>query len=135
MYLDPLDSNSPLPLQLRRIPLMALLLAVLQPRAVMALQQPMLRAVLARAEAALAHYGLDLLLALVRGVVLLVVALGEFGRHAAANGESEMEGGLVSDVGFLEGCCGGEVPAGEDEAEVGLREVCSQGEELAECGD
>lgn len=72
---------------------MTLLLAILQAGTVVTLQQAMLRAVLARAEPALAHDRLDLLLALVCWVILFKVAFGQFGGHAAAEGESEVQRG------------------------------------------
>lgn len=91
--LDPFDSHSPLTIQLLRIPRMRLLLAVFQPRAVVTLQHPVLGAVLAHAEAALADDRVDLLLALLVHNVFLVVAGWLLG-HAAPEREREVEGAL-----------------------------------------
>jgi hypothetical protein len=85
-----LDSHSSLTIQLNRVPLVTLLFAILQPRTIMALQQPMLAAILPRAEAALPYNRLDLLLAFVCGIVLFEIALRQFGSHAAAEGEREV---------------------------------------------
>jgi len=68
----------------------------------MALEQPMLGAELAGAKPALADDGLDLLLALLIGRVLLVVARRFLG-HAAAERECEVDGALRPDVGGGQG--------------------------------
>lgn len=56
--LHPLDDNRPLPNQLLRIPLVALLFTVLQALALVVLQQAVLAAISAFAESAVADYGL-----------------------------------------------------------------------------
>ena len=73
-----LDSHSPLAVELVRIPLVALLLAVLETLALVVLQQAMLAAEMPIAEPAIADDALRRVLA------IFVAAADLLGRHAAA---------------------------------------------------
>ena len=73
-----LDSHSPLAVELVRIPLVALLLAVLETLALVVLQQAMLAAEMPIAEPAIADDALRRVLA------IFVAAADRLGRHAAA---------------------------------------------------
>ena len=77
--LDPLDDNGPLTIQLIRVPLMALLLAVLEPGTLVILQHPMLAAEMSLAEGAVAYDALRRLLA-------VFVCAADFFRRTAADG-------------------------------------------------
>lgn len=114
---------------------MALLLAVLQPAALVVLQHAMLAAEVPLAERAVAHDALRAVLAVFEGALHLL------GGHAAADGERHVQGrGLRQEVrdrgggGGGGGAGGGEVLAGVDEADVGCWGGCSEGEEVAEGG-
>ena len=89
--LNPLDNRRPLGIQLIRIPLMTLLLAVLEPTTPMILQHAMFATEMALTEAAIAHDALRRVLA------VLEVASYLLGRHAAAHGEGEVQGGFARD--------------------------------------
>lgn len=98
---------------------MALLLAVLQALALVILEQPVLAAEVARAEAAVAHDTLCGVLAVLETTPDLL------GWHTSAHGQGHVECAVGCDVVFREGCGGGgEVLAGVHEAQVGLWEVC-----------
>ncbi len=80
LSLDALNNRRALRIQLNRIPLMTLLLAVLEPTTPMVLQHPVLTAEMALTEPAVAHDPLRRVLA------ILEVAFYLLGRHASANG-------------------------------------------------
>ena len=101
--LDPLDNDGALAIQLIRIPLMALLLAVLQPGTLMILQHPMLAAEMSLAEGAIAYDALRRLLA-------VFVRAADFLRRSAADGKCDMEGGGRRDGERFKG--GGDVGCG-----------------------
>ncbi len=112
-----------------RIPLMALLLAVLQPLALVVLEQAVLGAEVAGAEAAVARDTLG-------GALAVAVAAPDLlGRHPAGHG-GEVDGGAGHDVEVGHGRVeSGEVLAGEDEAESGRRQVGADGEQALEGAD
>lgn len=84
--LDPLHSHRPLGIQRIRIPIVTLLLAVLEPAALVILQHPMLAAEMALAEGAVPHYPLRPVLAVLEGAFYLL------GGHTAADGQGHVEG-------------------------------------------
>lgn len=128
-YSNTLDRHGPLAIQLGRIPLVALLLAVLEPLALVVLEQAVLPAEVARAEAAVADDALGGVLALLEGAPDLL------GGHAAAQGECHVQDGVGRQGEAGEGFGrGGEVLAGVHEAQVGLGEVVAEGEEGGEGG-
>jgi hypothetical protein len=80
-----LNSNRTLGIQLIRIPLMALLLAILETLALVVFKHAMFAAVVALAEAAVADNGLGAVLAVLEG------AADFLGGHAAAQGQCEVQ--------------------------------------------
>lgn len=98
--LDALDSHGALAVQLVRIPLVALLLAVLEALALMVLQQPVLAAEMPVAEPAVAHDAL-------RSVLALLVAAADLLRwHAAAHRQRHVQSCIGRD-GVVSECGGG----------------------------
>jgi len=95
-----LDSNGALAVQLIRIPVVALLLAVLESDALVVLEHAMTAAVSAFAEAAVADDGLGAVLAVLEGAADLL------GGHSAAQREGEMEGGIGPDGVISQGGVG-----------------------------
>ena len=96
--LNTLDSNGALAVQLVRIPVVALLLAVLQSLALVILEHAMTAAVPALAEAAVTNNGLCAVLAILEGTTDLLWG------HAAAERECEVESrvgadGVISQAG------------------------------------
>ena len=98
---------------------MTLLLAVLQPAALVILEHPVLAAEMPLAEGAIAHYPLRAVLAVFEGAFHLL------GGHAAADGQRHVQGrGSGQEVGDWGcGCVGwgiggGQMLAGVDEADV-----------------
>lgn len=119
---NPLDGHRPLRVQRVRVPVMALLLAVLQPAALVVLEHAVLAAKVALAEGAVPHDPLRPVLA------VLEVALDLLGRHAAPDRQGHVQGRRgreqVGDWGRAcgrarRGVGGGQVLAGVDEADVG----------------
>ena len=111
---------------------MALLLAVLEPAALVVLEHAVLAAEVALAEGAVAHDALRAVPAVLEGALLLLAG-------AAADGEGHVQGRGGGEEGGDGGCGGGggggEVLAGVDEADVGCWGGGAEGEELAEGGD
>jgi hypothetical protein len=127
--LHALDGHRPLTIQPLRIPLMALLFAVLQALALMILKQAMLPAEMARAEPAVADDALR------RVAALLGAAPDLLGRHPAAQRQRHVQRGVGGDgVRGERGRGRGQVLAGVHEAQ-GRRQICAEGEEGAEGGD
>lgn len=83
--LDPLDSHRSLGIQRIRVAIVTLLLAILQPTALVILQHPMLAAEMPLAERAITHYPLRAVLAVFEGAFYLL------GGHAAADGQGHVE--------------------------------------------
>lgn len=122
---DALDSDRLLALQLGPIPRLLLLLAVLQPGAVVGLEHAVAAAEVAGAEPAVANDGLGAVLAVLEAAADLLGG-------AAAEGQGEVHGALARDAVVADGCGeGGQVPAGVDDAQVGLGEVCAEGQQGA----
>ena len=129
--LDALDSHSALAVELVGVALVALLLTVLEALALVVLEQAVLAAEVAVAEAAVADDALGGVLA------LLVAAADLLRRHAAAQRQGHVQGGVGRD-GVV-----GERRAGRrqvlpcvDEAQVrGLGQAGAQREERAQRGD
>lgn len=110
---NPPNNHRPLTLQLLPIPLLALRLAILEPRAGMTLEQTVLSAKVTLTEAAVADDALGGLAAVLCAAAYLL------GWHAAAEGESHVQGGEGGDVVVGKGVRGvEEVAAGVDEADV-----------------
>lgn len=95
-----LDRHRPLLLQALRVPLVALLLAVLEPGALVVLQQPVFSAEVAGAEAAVAHDALRCVLA------CLEAAPDLLGRHATAHRKRHVQRGVRCDGIIGECVCG-----------------------------
>lgn len=106
--LDSFNSSSPLTLQLLLIPVLLLLLAILQPRAIMTLQHAMLAAKVPAAESAVSYDSL-------RGVFAVFETAADFLGAAAPEWEGHVEGAFAGDVvGCQSGGGLGEVLSGED---------------------
>ena len=126
---DALDGNSALTVQLVGISLVALLLAVFQTLALVVFQQPVLPAKVAGAEAAVTDNALGGVLAFLEATPYLLR------RHAAAQGEGHVQGGIGWELQRGEGGGGrGEVLAGVHEAQVGGGQVMAEGEDGGEGG-
>lgn len=95
--LHSLDRHRPLAIQLARVPLMALLLAILQALALVVLEQPVLAAKVPAAEPAVADDALRRVLALLERAPDLL------GRHAAAQGQGHVQCGVWRDGVGCEG--------------------------------
>lgn len=123
-----LDRHSSLAVQLVRVSLVALLLAVLQAGALVVLQHSVLAAVVAIAEAAVTDNSLSRILA------VLERASDLLGRHSTSKRQCYVQCGVGLDVVGLKrrvGC--GEVLAGVDDAEVFRRWVRgAEGQERAQ---
>ena len=126
-----LDGHRPLAIQLVRIPLMALLLAVLQPLALVVLQQAVLPAKVSAAEPAVADDAL-------RGVFAIFVAAADLlGGHPAAQGQRHVQRCVGRDSVVGERCGRGrQVLPCVHEAQVrGLGQVGAKSKQRAQCGD
>lgn len=125
-YLNALDGNGPLTLQLLAVAILLFLLAVLEAGTIVRLQHTVLPTKVTLAEAAVADDALCLVFA------LLEVAADALGT-AAADRECHVDGALPGDVvrrELLGG--GGEVFPGEDQAEVRFGHVRAERQERAE---
>jgi hypothetical protein len=126
---DALDGHGPLAIQFCRIALVALLLAVLEALAPVVLEQAVLAAEMAGAEAAVADDALGGVLALLEGAADLL------GRHAATERQCHVQDGVGREGERGEGFGGrGEVLACIDEAQVCFGEVVAEGEQRREGG-
>jgi hypothetical protein len=123
------DSHRPLAIQPLRIPLVALLLAVLETLALVVFEQPMLSAEVAGAEAAVADDALCCVAALLETAPYLL------GRHSAAQRQRHVQRCVGRDgVGCERRRGRGQVLTGVHEAQRG-RQVCAESEEGAQGGD
>lgn len=121
--LDTLDSHGALAVELNRIPLVGLFLAVLEALALVVLEQTVLAAEMAVAEAAVTDDAL-------RRVLALLVAAADLLRgHAAAHRQRHVQRGVGGDGIVGERCAGGaQVLARVHEAQVRwLGQVGAQG--------
>lgn len=124
-----LNSHRPLTLQLLLIPLLVLLLAVLQARAAVRLQHPVLAAEMAIAEAAVADDPL-------RRVAAVFETTADLFGTSAADWQREVDRRLACDGVGGQSCARvGEVFAGVHEAEGGGGEVGAEREQGVEGGD
>jgi hypothetical protein len=125
--LHALDRHRPLTVQLRRVPLVALLLAVLQPLALVIFQKAVLATKVSGAEAAVAND------ALCRVLAFLEAAADLLRRHAPAHGQRHVQRCVGRDVQVGQRRQGRrEVLAGVHEAQVGRGDVVTEREERGE---
>ena len=127
--LDAPDRNGPLVVQPLGVSLVGLLLAVLQALALVVLEEPVLAAEMAGAEAAVAHYALRRVLACLETTPDLL------GRHATAQREGHVQHRVRRERERGQGGARrGQMAAGMHETQVGGGQAVSQGEEGGEGG-